>query len=420
MKKYTSLRVLCGALLLAMLASCAAPVPELPPNLPEQYDEHMYPPAPTVGDSYTTTVTKELLPIPPYEESTIFPSSTHMVNLPEVILTANQTYERAMYCLEKSTNTERIFCYDPDCTHENCVSHHFSDPKQLIYSHYNGCLYGCLDINVDSNLSLLYRIDCSSLEVECVWQGNGCTIRAPKAIYQNYLYFSTQGASLENEIFRMNLDDHSVEQLSPPKDLPFYDFMISDDVFLVRFYRDDEYYQTDEDFSQFTPTGIYDIAYLNAEQYIQKITRTPTNEERSATNEFTCGYALGDLDAETVTEFFHSELLLYTLGFDGEYIYYRCVDPRPNRYVANHTLYRVNIYNGESEPLCRYDDGVMLEVACYDGVIYYYKEDAAKEVYAYTKAFLYGRLVRAETTLLAKDFPIYYPTAVIERVTAPK
>ncbi|MBQ8718163.1 MAG: hypothetical protein IJY66_02730 [Clostridia bacterium] len=419
MKRYTFLRLLCCVLLLAALPSCATSAPEIVPEL-SQPDEILSPLEPTVEDSFGPGVSKEPLPIPPYQASTVFPASTHILNLPEVILTANQTYERALYCIDKKTGTSRIFCYDPTCVHENCTSHHFSHPKNLIYAHYNGSLYGNVDVDVHSNRTLLYRIDGNSFLIECVWWGNGQPIREQKAVHQNYLYFSTQGKYREINIFRMSLDDHTVEQMLPPEGKTFCDFMISSGVFLARFRQGDEYYRTDEHFSQYTPTGLYSIAYLNGEEYIKKITRQPTPEEAGTTDEYTVGYALGNLSTHDETQICTSEQFLKTLGFDGEYIYYRYSSSRPNQYVANHTLYRVNVRTGQAEQLCRYDDGLVLEVACYDGVIYYYKEDAAKEVYTYTKALLYGRLVRAETTLLAKDFPIYYPTAVIERVTAPK
>ncbi|MBQ7338949.1 MAG: hypothetical protein IJW40_10940 [Clostridia bacterium] len=420
MKKSTRIwllcRTVCCLLLLPTLLCCAtAPPQSMDEDRTSGEDGngdqgHGYQPEISVSEIV------EPLEFPLYEDSVVFPRSSYIKNMPGLLLVANQAYEQSLYCINKSTATQHIFCFDKNCTHEACAAHFFYAPEKLIYSPYNGNIYGCTGFRADSNYTLLYCIDPNNLNIRCIWWGDEMEILNDKAISGSYLYFATADSASSINIYRLHMDDETIEPMCPPEGKSFHSFMISDNTLLIRFRGDSEYYRTDRDFSTYIPTGVKNITYLNGEEYILRVEREASREERVVAAETTCAYILGNLATGEEREVFRSDLLMQTLGFDGEYIYYNLIKPWQYQYIADSTIYRVSIRTGEEEKLCRYSDGIIKQVVCHEGTIYYYKEGFED----YKKSLIYGSLVKVNGIYLAKDFEVIYPQSVIDRANTKK
>ena len=367
--------------LLSLLLSCTREMPDDELLVPDEQQENV-----------------EIAPINRslYEDSGVFQNTKYMKNLPGILLVCDQTQGATLYYVNKESEEERIYCFDPLCKHGNCVAYHFYLPRNLVYHPYDDAIYGT---TVQHGLGCgteLYRIDPQTQEIELVWQGNGNDLDRFLYAYEQYVFFVVENSEKGYDIMRYDAERDEVEQMAPPNGKAFMRFFyIQGEKIIVRFMDEKEWYQTYEDFSQFISLGSNGMTYFDQERAIQLI----------STEGEIFGFRVQYFGSEQTKVFFESDVSVLNLGYDGKYVYYaEYIQAANGSFLLDEMLYRVCVDDGEVEQLCPLG-GTPMEVACYDGNIYYH----VKKYSDGSPDFFYGKLIETESGFVAEDFDLYVP-----------
>ena len=331
-----------------------------------------------------------------YEENEIFQNTKYIKNMPGVLLVCDQSHGATLYYVNKASGEERIYCFDPLCQHGNCAAYHFYLPRNLVYHPYDGCIYGTTVEHGLGSGTELYRIDLQTQEIEIVWPGKGNYLEQYLYAHEQYIYFPVKNEEKGYDVMRYDADTQELELMSAPKGKAFMKFLyICGDKIIVRFMDEKELYQTDEDFSQFTPLGLEGLTYFDQERVILPV----------ATEGNIFGFKVQDFGSESATLFFESNVAILNLGYDGTYVYYAEYKQAVGGSAGlDDTLFRVCVDNGVVEELCSLG-GTPMEIACYDGNVYYH----TKKYLDGSPEFFYGKLVKTENGFVAEDFEIEHP-----------
>ncbi|MBQ7338701.1 MAG: hypothetical protein IJW40_09660 [Clostridia bacterium] len=366
-----------------LLSSCTTEMPEDPVS----QEQEETPTAPEPAEIDTSL----------YEYSVIEQQSEFMLNLPGMLLVTDQARGATLYYVNKASGEERIFCLDPLCEHTSCVSQYFYMPRNLVYHPYDGNLYGTTVQNGTGYGTELYCIEAMTQEVSLAWIGNGNDLTKYIYAYDQYILFTMERENGGYRLMRYDVESKTTEEIMPPEGRTFTKILyVSGDTILVSFTDDAGWYLADADFTEYTPTNVTSIVYLNGDLAIGNV----RNDQSRVTG--LCYQSVHEEEQHVILD---GNTPILTLGFDGEYVYYsEYYQDSSGNYQQGKALYRVALADGSVEHLGDFP-GILMEVSCFEGTIYYYY----KTYVDLKPTFVYGKLSETESGFVAEDFEIIHP-----------
>jgi hypothetical protein len=260
----------------------------------------------------------------------------------------------------KITGESDIFCFDPLCRHNSCVARLFSDPSQLAYCAFDGQLYGTpTSAGVRDGRPFgndnLYRIDLDTMEITCVFEGDGNELYDVSA-YDEYILFRRVGEGGKRELFRYDVTQEACEAISLGEEQKIGKLWVCGQDIFVSFANELELYRTDEDFSFFENTGVLGHAFVSEKGVYW-------SEPDRDGNQSTAVYE-GNLQTGATREIGTYPYRFEFQGFDDTYLYvciYGCEVPRAD--ARSSVLHRIDIRTGALERMldCS-EDGYILGV----------------------------------------------------------
>lgn len=284
-------------------------------------------------------------------------------SIPGMVLFTNEgnaTANWRLYYYNKATDTADIFCFDPLCTHNSCVARLFSDPSQLAYCAFDEQLYGTpTSAGVRDGRPFgndnLYRIDLDTMEITCVFEGDGNELYDISA-YDEYILFRRVGEGGKRELFRYDVTKDACEAISLGEEQKIGKLWVCGQDIFVSFANELELYRTDEDFSSFQNTGVLGHAFVSEKGVYW-------SEPDRDGNQSTAVYE-GNLHTGATREIGTYPYRFEFQGFDDTYLYvciYGCEVPRTD--ARSSVLHRIDIRTGALERMldCS-EDGYILGV----------------------------------------------------------
>lgn len=364
--------IICLLILIVFLSSCATEMPGAFPQEPNTGEEDIAVTEPDIIDASLFDAADNLI---------CNPYNRVFRNIPGMVLHTARAYGDRLFYINKKTDEQRIFCFDPLCDHQDCVASVSPYAQYYLWSPADNCMYATgYDMMTGGNDGHLYRIDMTTQESVLVVEGNGNEWRQMFA-NEEYIYLSRALKDGGFEILRYDPLSKRLETMSPPQGRIFSDLKVSGNTILVSFMDEPLSYLTDCDFASYAPTALNSrvlyldgmVAYIASDEQELDVGRVNTARHLDRY----------DLNTGERTRLLSVDGVIFDpVGFDGDYVYYLLnplkegTNDRMEEY--GDILYRISVNGGEGEPLVNFDmkytglkyEVYVYETCCYNGLIY--------------------------------------------------